>query len=591
MSDLIRRGRKATHKIVRGVKQEDAIVALLGRVSGSPQFVVTGKADWLYVRIKLSNGASTTAVARNDAGVPHILNLKVLLEREDYLGGQFVYVITGISRRSDAAYSHPSSPSGIPPHTHDDRYFKETEHIATSAGAGDAGKPIKLSGTGKIDLSMITGVILADGTVILTGDWDIGEDRRIKAEALRARDAEGLKLEDDAVDGYIHLKDGGEVEIRRNTPGILLNLGALSITEGGTLLQTGFIRTSSDNDINFTIVRTLATVGFMGAGVTGDTERRLLIYADGKIELGPGNAARDTNLYRSAANLWRTDDSMIIVGTLGVGIAPAVTQLHTVLSDAVTNAIVNILTMGHLSSGTPAAGFGAGLIAQLESSTTTHQDAGRLTFEWVTATHASRASKGKLSAYLIAAEVIGLTWDSAGMVQVPGTLNVVGAVDFDASLNVDGAATLNAGETVTQPTLGQPVQTLIGTATNDDVKEQVIPNKVTTTNATPTTLHTFAIPASNTVVIECIVLARRTGGTAGTADDGAAYKLVSAYTTKAGVVTLMTGGPMESVAREDVAGYDCALVISGSNVILQVTGVADTNISWEVVARFYQIGT
>jgi len=44
--------------------------------------------------------------------------------------------------------------------------------------------------------------------------------------------------------------------------------------------------------------------------------------------------------------------------------------------------------------------------------------------------------------------VIGLTWDSAGLVQVPGTLNVIGAVDFDNTLNVDGAATFNAATTV-----------------------------------------------------------------------------------------------------------------------------------------------
>jgi len=37
----------------------------------------------------------------------------------------------------------------------DNRYFTETEHIDTSAGVGDAGKPIKLDAAGHVDASMI----------------------------------------------------------------------------------------------------------------------------------------------------------------------------------------------------------------------------------------------------------------------------------------------------------------------------------------------------------------------------------------------------------------------------------------------------
>jgi hypothetical protein len=64
-----------------------------------------------------------------------------------------------------------------------------------------------------------------------------------------------------------------------------------------------------------------------------------------------------------------------------------------------TNAIVNVLTVGHDSTGTPAAGFGAGLIFELESTTTAKQSAGLLTAEWATATHASRKARVTLSVY------------------------------------------------------------------------------------------------------------------------------------------------------------------------------------------------
>lgn len=79
--------------------------------------------------------------------------------------------------------------------------------------------------------------------------------------------------------------------------------------------------------------------------------------------------------------------------------------------DATTNAVVNSLKLRRGSSGTPAAGFGLGIAARLESSTTEDQDAGRLAWEWVTATHASRASRGKLSAYYTSTEQTAITWD------------------------------------------------------------------------------------------------------------------------------------------------------------------------------------
>lgn len=79
--------------------------------------------------------------------------------------------------------------------------------------------------------------------------------------------------------------------------------------------------------------------------------------------------------------------------------------------DATTNAVVNSLKLRRGSSGTPAAGFGLGVAARLESSTTEDQDAGRLTWEWATVTHASRASRGKLSAYYTTTEQAAMTWD------------------------------------------------------------------------------------------------------------------------------------------------------------------------------------
>lgn len=52
--------------------------------------------------------------------------------------------------------------------------------------------------------------------------------------------------------------------------------------------------------------------------VDGDTANRFAIHADGKQEWGSGSATLDTNLYRSAANTLKTDDSLIVAGNLTV---------------------------------------------------------------------------------------------------------------------------------------------------------------------------------------------------------------------------------------------------------------------------------
>jgi len=55
---------------------------------------------------------------------------------------------------------------------------------------------------------LFAGKIDEDGTVPLTADWDIGDGRYIAADKIRARDGDGLLLEDDGGKG-IAIADGG----------------------------------------------------------------------------------------------------------------------------------------------------------------------------------------------------------------------------------------------------------------------------------------------------------------------------------------------------------------------------------------------
>lgn len=104
------------------------------------------------------------------------------------------------------------------------------------------------------------------------------------------------------------------------------------------------------------------------------------------------------------------------------GVITKSTGFHFWGIDSNTNTIVNMMLINRQSSGTPTTGFGSGIVARLESSTTIDQDAGRLTWEWAVATHATRASRGKLSAYYTSTERECIAWEANATVPLIGFL-------------------------------------------------------------------------------------------------------------------------------------------------------------------------
>jgi len=69
-----------------------------------------------------------------------------------------------------------------------------------------------------------------DGTVALTGDWDIGDGRKIQADKIQARDGAGLYLVDDADNG-IFVEDGGQVGIGTATPSQPLEVSGSGVSQ------------------------------------------------------------------------------------------------------------------------------------------------------------------------------------------------------------------------------------------------------------------------------------------------------------------------------------------------------------------------
>lgn len=117
-----------------------------------------------------------------------------------------------------------------------------------------------------------------------------------------------------------------------------------------------------------------------------------------------------TGLMASGAVVGAASQAQLFTNSVGIGGVTPSTKLHVLESNAATAAIFNMVTLSGRSTGTAAPNFGVGLAVQLESNTTNDQEAGRITWAWDVATHASRAARGKLTAYYTTTEREIITW-------------------------------------------------------------------------------------------------------------------------------------------------------------------------------------
>lgn len=123
--------------------------------------------------------------------------------------------------------------------------------------------------------------------------------------------------------------------------------GRLEWGSGSAARDVAVYREQADvlaSDDSFRVYRPASTDGALTTRVVADTNSRLVIQANGLMNWGTGSAAGDTNLYRTAADTLRTDDS------LQVGAALAVTGNATITGTA--SAAVSTAT-----GITPAAGW------------------------------------------------------------------------------------------------------------------------------------------------------------------------------------------------------------------------------------------
>ncbi|HGE71090.1 TPA: hypothetical protein ENX78_09665, partial [Candidatus Poribacteria bacterium] len=79
-------------------------------------------------------------------------------------------------------------------------------------------------------------VVRHDGTVSLTGDWDVGDGRTISTEKISARDSDGLTLSEDGGKGILIQDNTGYVGINKSNPSYQLDVDGDIYTTGKVYL-------------------------------------------------------------------------------------------------------------------------------------------------------------------------------------------------------------------------------------------------------------------------------------------------------------------------------------------------------------------
>jgi hypothetical protein len=151
---------------------------------------------------------------------------------------------------------------------------------------------------------------------------------------------------------------------------------------------------------------------------------------------------------------------------------------------------------------------------------------------------------------------------------------------------VDVFKVLNAaghGQAISESTIGYQVFELHSISAGDDPNYISIQNRVATTDATTTTLHSIPLVDTNVYLIEARVVARCTGGAGGNVGLGASYILKQAFRRSGGgsvAIGVLTTESWEDAAI--LAAWTSILDTNVNDVRVRVTGGATDNVTWHV---------
>lgn len=104
---------------------------------------------------------------------------------------------------------------------------------------------------------------------------------------------------------------------------------------------------------------------------------------------------------------------------------------------------------------------------------------------------------------------------------------------------------------------------------------------VNTTDATLTTLATIPTVTDKTMLLEVKIIGYRTGGVSGVAGDGATYIRTARVVNVAGTVSMYN--LQSDYTSESTVTFNGTLTVSGTDITVDVTGAATTNMTWRAV--------
>lgn len=179
--------------------------------------------------------------------------------------------------------------------------------------------------------------------------------------------------------------------------------------------------------------------GAVTAAVRVTIHQRTSTYVPQLIKLASGSSVDSIQIQDSSSvNIFTVDQTGAVMARP---------------SDAVTAAVTRALTLGHRSSGTPAAGFGVDARFQGESSTTNDRDMGGIQATWTTATDASRNSQLDLYVYNVGTQRIGFSLIGSAT----GATITLGIDNQGLRINNQtSGAGVAAGTLLNAPTAGDP---------------------------------------------------------------------------------------------------------------------------------------
>lgn len=161
----------------------------------------------------------------------------------------------------------------------------------------------------------------ATGRIVATGaTWRFGTgSSSVWIDVTNGRLGVGPSLSAPSAPLHLERADDGQSILARNTT-VAGNTGAVIKAE----------------------TQTAASRVFQSGIQTTDSTARFSIETSGKMEWGAGSAsARDTNLYRSAADTLKTDDALVVGGNLTAGSTTETTATNSTATGSVTVNLAN----------------------------------------------------------------------------------------------------------------------------------------------------------------------------------------------------------------------------------------------------------